>query len=118
MEKQTRRTLSFKIPFNHLANMGHDLHQVWVKKTDVKPDRKPSMAIASTPKTTSYPSVTSHPSPAAWLNETLCLLWTEVLLCAANLWSHMHESLTIFLKSGKILKRHWVNCENYALLLQ
>lgn len=28
MEKQTRRTLRFKIPFNHLANMGHDLHQV------------------------------------------------------------------------------------------
>lgn len=61
------------------------------------------MAIASTPKTTSYPSVTSHPSPAAWLNETLCksaLFWTEVMLCAANLWSHMHECLTIFIESG------------------
>lgn len=40
MEKQTRRTLRFKIPFKHLANMGHDLHQVWVKKADVKPDKE------------------------------------------------------------------------------
>jgi len=66
------------------------IKQIWVmicirsnrvKKADVKPERKPSMAIASTPKTTSYPSVTSHPSPAAWLNET-------VKVCSVLDWSY------------------------------
>lgn len=61
------------------------------------------MANASTLKTTSYPSVSSHPSPAAWLNDSLCksaLLRTEVTLCADYLRSHMRESSRIFLESG------------------